>query len=83
MLLENKGVHEPQEEKAFLEVLNYVEKGSTMIELGSYWGFYSLWFNKKIKGKNKGKKTRGNTRGKTTGKTRGNTRGKTGKTITS
>jgi hypothetical protein len=52
MLFENKGVHEPQEEKAFLEVLNYIEKGSTMIELGSYWGFYSLWFNKKTNGKN-------------------------------
>lgn len=52
MLMENEGVHEPQEEKVFNEILNYIEPGSTMIELGSYWGFYSMWFQQKIKGRN-------------------------------
>jgi hypothetical protein len=51
MLMENKGVHEPQEEKAFQEVLEHIEENSTMLELGSYWGFYSLWFNREKKGK--------------------------------
>lgn len=45
----NKGVHEPQEEYIFGEVLKYIKPNSTMLELGSYWSFYSLWFNKEIK----------------------------------
>jgi hypothetical protein len=52
LLMENYGVHEPQEEKAFCDVLPFINKGSVMIELGSYWGFYSMWFNKEINGKN-------------------------------
>ncbi len=44
MLVENKGVHEPQEERAFMEVLKHLPPKSTMLELGSYWAFYSLWF---------------------------------------
>lgn len=44
MLVENKGVHEPQEERAFAQVLPCLPKESTMLELGAYWGFYSLWF---------------------------------------
>lgn len=43
-----KGHHEPQEEKAFHEVLKRVDSHSAMIELGSYWSYYSLWFNKSI-----------------------------------
>lgn len=43
-----KGHHEPQEEKAFHEVLKTLNKGSVMVELGSYWSYYSLWFNKNI-----------------------------------
>ena len=43
-----KGHHEPQEERVFYEVLKYIPKKSTMIELGSYWGYYSLWFAKEI-----------------------------------
>lgn len=46
----NKGVHEPQEEYVFGEVLKYINPGSTMIELGAYWGFYSLWFQNKVPG---------------------------------
>jgi FkbM family methyltransferase len=44
-----KGTHEPQEEKVFYEVLKRVEPGSTMLELGSWWSYYSLWFLKAIK----------------------------------
>ena len=48
MLIDNKGVHEPQEEKVFQEVLKSLDaKGEkTMLELGAYWAFYSLWFRK-------------------------------------
>lgn len=48
----NKGLHEPQEEYVFAEVLKYIQGDSTMIELGAYWGFYSLWFQSKINGAN-------------------------------
>jgi len=49
LLMENKGVHEPQEEYAFQQILPFIRKGGTMMELGSYWAFYSLWFNAKVK----------------------------------
>lgn len=45
-----KGHHEPQEEKCFYEVLKYMPENATMIELGSYWAYYSLWFASEIKG---------------------------------
>jgi hypothetical protein len=48
MLIENRGVHEPQEERAFAEILNLLSAGGTMMELGSYWGFYSLWFAHRV-----------------------------------
>jgi len=44
------GHHEPQEEKVFFEVLKKVGPNSTMIELGSYWSYYSLWFQQAISG---------------------------------
>lgn len=44
-----KGHHEPQEEKAFYEVLKHIKPGATMVELGSHWAFYSMWFHKDIK----------------------------------
>jgi len=43
-----RGHHEPQEEKAFHEVLKRIRPGAVMIELGAYWGYYSLWFHKAI-----------------------------------
>ncbi len=49
MLFKNKGVHEPQEEYAFGLVLKEIPTGGTMIELGSYWSFYSIWFYKEVK----------------------------------
>lgn len=49
MLERNRGVHEPQEEYAFMEVLKHMPAEATMMELGAYWGFYSLWFQKMVK----------------------------------
>lgn len=48
MLIDNKGVHEPQEERIFQEVLAGLaaDKNFTMLELGAYWSFYSMWFLK-------------------------------------
>ncbi|CAN5455055.1 hypothetical protein BH11BAC1_BH11BAC1_07820 [soil metagenome] len=46
----NSGIHEPQEERVFAEVLKKIPDNATMIELGSYWSFYSMWFQKEIKG---------------------------------
>ena len=45
----NKGVHEPQEEYAFQEVLTFLAPGATMVEVGAYWGYYSLWFLHTVK----------------------------------
>ncbi|HSS97703.1 MAG TPA: FkbM family methyltransferase [Terriglobales bacterium] len=48
MLQKNRAVHEPQEEVAFTAVISWLQRdrrtNHTMIELGSYWAFYSLWF---------------------------------------
>ena len=44
----NKGVHEPSEERMFAKVLKFIDKGGVMIELGSYWAFYSMWFARDI-----------------------------------
>ena len=49
LLRENRGVHEPQEEYVFQEVLKGLSPGSIMLELGSYWAFYSMWFAAKVK----------------------------------
>jgi FkbM family methyltransferase len=45
-----RGHHEPQEERAFHEVLAHARPGSTMIELGAYWSYYSLWFQRNVAG---------------------------------
>lgn len=50
ILEQNRGCHEPQEERAFAEVLRQVKSGSAMLELGAYWSFYSLWFAREING---------------------------------
>jgi hypothetical protein len=49
MLMENNAIHEPQEEYVFQEVLNFMPQGAIMLELGCYWGFYSMWFASKVK----------------------------------
>lgn len=39
------GHHEPQEEKVFNEILKRISgKKPVMIELGSFWAYYSMWF---------------------------------------
>jgi len=50
LLRKNKGVHEPQEERVFQEVLKHIAPSSVMIELGAYWAFYSMWFCRTVKG---------------------------------
>lgn len=44
-----RGVHEPQEERVFAEVLKFIPPGGVIVELGAYWGFYSMWFATKVK----------------------------------
>lgn len=41
-----QGHHEPQEELVFYKVLERLPENPVMIEVGSYWGYYSLWFKK-------------------------------------
>jgi len=43
------GIHEPQEERPFRDVAHQLPEKSSMIELGSYWSYYSLWFQKVVK----------------------------------
>lgn len=49
ILIKNRGCHEPSEERLFSYVLKCIPENGLMIELGSYWAFYSIWFNKTIK----------------------------------
>ena len=46
LLVINRGVHEPLEEFVFQEVLKRLPSDPSMIELGAYWGHYSMWFKK-------------------------------------
>ena len=49
VLLINRGVHEPLEEFCFQETLKKItEQKPMMIELGSNWAHYSMWFLKKF-----------------------------------
>lgn len=50
LLQSNKGIHEPQEEFVFQEVLKLLPKNATMMELGSFWAFYSMWFASTVYG---------------------------------
>ena len=46
-----RGHHEPQEEVAFAEIVDRIQKDTSdpvMIELGSFWAYYSLWFKHQI-----------------------------------
>jgi len=38
------GVHEPQEEVAFAEIMKHISNNTTMMELGGFWSYYSIWF---------------------------------------
>lgn len=48
LLQANGGCHEPQEEMVFQEVLQHIDPGACIIELGAYWAFYSLWFASEV-----------------------------------
>jgi len=49
VLIINRGVHEPLEEFCFQETLKKItDQQPIMIELGSYWAHYSMWFLKKF-----------------------------------
>ena len=39
----NRGVHEPLEEFVFQQVLKRLPARPNMLELGAYWGHYSMW----------------------------------------
>ena len=43
IIAELKGHHEPQEEKLYYEVLKKLRKSPKILELGSFWSYYSLW----------------------------------------
>ena len=45
-----KGIFEPEVQYYFETVLKNMGKTPVMIELGSYWGFYSMWFLKHCDG---------------------------------
>ena len=52
ILIINRGVHEPLEEYCFQELLKNLrkeDKKHNMLELGAYWGHYSLWFSNELK----------------------------------
>jgi len=46
ILVINRGVHEPLEEYVFQEVLKLAPPAPVMLELGAYWGHYSMWLKK-------------------------------------
>ncbi|MBW5439543.1 FkbM family methyltransferase [Bradyrhizobium canariense] len=46
VLIINRGVHEPLEEYVFQELLKRLGEAPSMIELGAYWGHYSMWLKK-------------------------------------
>jgi len=49
VLIVNRGVHEPLEEFCFQETLKKItDQKPMMIELGSFWAHYSMWFLKKF-----------------------------------
>jgi len=46
LLVINRGVHEPLEEYVFQELLKRLGDAPSMVELGAYWGHYSMWLKK-------------------------------------
>ena len=48
VIQELRGHHEPQEEKVFAEVLACMDAGASMVELGSFWAYYSMWFQRAV-----------------------------------
>jgi hypothetical protein len=50
MFIASQGVHEPQEERYFGEIVKTIPENGLMIELGAFWSFYSMWFNREVVG---------------------------------
>lgn len=48
IISELNGHHEPQEEWVFHNLLPHMGRGSRILELGCYWGYYSTWFAKAV-----------------------------------
>jgi hypothetical protein len=48
VLAASGGIHEPQEERIFAEVLKILPSNAVMVEMGAFWSFYSMWFNSKV-----------------------------------
>lgn len=46
ILVINRGVHEPTEEFVFQQLLTVLRADPVMLELGAYWGHYSMWLKK-------------------------------------
>ena len=46
LLVINRGVHEPLEEYVFQQLLKSLGEAPVMLELGAYWGHYSMWLKK-------------------------------------
>lgn len=46
----NRGVHEPLEEYVFQEALRVLPDYAMMLELGAYWGHYSMWMKRRHPG---------------------------------
>jgi hypothetical protein len=46
ILVINRGVHEPLEEYVFQQLLRVLGDSPLMLELGAYWGHYSMWLKK-------------------------------------
>jgi methyltransferase FkbM-like protein len=46
LLVINRGVHEPLEEYVFQQLLRSLGETPVMLELGAYWGHYSMWLKK-------------------------------------
>lgn len=45
-----RGHHEPQEERIFHHLLRFVRHDTLMVELASFWAYYSLWYLREISG---------------------------------
>jgi FkbM family methyltransferase len=45
-----RGHHEPQEELLFDRIVNYARHNSLIVELGSFWSYYSLWYLDSVPG---------------------------------
>lgn len=43
LLVINRGVHEPLEEYVYQELMRRMPEEPMMLELGAYWGHYSMW----------------------------------------